>query len=75
MFDMDELKHRLRAEWSKLNHAVVAAAAIRQWHRRLSACVKAGGGHFEHRTICQSLSFQTSRRVLTIIMCKLTLQK
>jgi len=26
MFDMDELKHRLRAEWSNLNHAVVAAA-------------------------------------------------
>ena len=23
-------------------------AAIRQWRRRLSACVQAGGGHFEH---------------------------
>jgi len=45
--DFDELKHRLRAEWSNLNHAVVAAA-ICQWRRRLSACVKAGGGHFEH---------------------------
>jgi len=48
MFDMDELKHRMRAEWSNMNHAVVAAA-IRQWHRRLSACEKAGGGYFEHR--------------------------
>jgi len=48
MFDLDELKHRLRAEWSNLNHAVVAAA-IHQWHRRLSACDKADGGHFEHR--------------------------
>jgi len=47
MFDLDELKHRLRAQWSNLNHAVVAAA-IRQWHR-LSACLKAGGVHFEHR--------------------------
>jgi len=37
--DFDELKHRLRAEWSNLNHAVIAAT-IRQWHRRLSACVK-----------------------------------
>jgi len=55
MFDMDELKHRLRSEWFNLNHAVVAAG-IRQRHRSLSACVKAGGGHFEHRTICQSLS-------------------
>jgi len=32
-----------------LDHAVVtAAAAIRQWRRRLSACVQADGGHFEH---------------------------
>ena len=23
-------------------------AAIRQWRRRCSACVQAGGGHFEH---------------------------
>ena len=23
-------------------------AAIRQWCRHLSACVQAGGGHFEH---------------------------
>jgi len=22
--------------------------ALRQWGRRLSACVQAGGGHFEH---------------------------
>jgi len=30
-----------------LDHAVIAAA-VRQWRRRLSACVKAGAGHFEH---------------------------
>jgi len=30
-----------------LDHAVVTAA-IRQWRRRLSACVQAGGGHYEH---------------------------
>ena len=34
-------------EWAKLDHAVVAAA-VRQWCRHLSDCVKAGGGHFEH---------------------------
>ena len=38
---MDELKQRLRTEWAKL-------AAIRQWRCCLSACVKAGGRHFEH---------------------------
>jgi len=34
-------------EWSNLDHAVITAA-IRQWCRRLSACVLAGGRHFEH---------------------------
>jgi len=33
--------------WSNLDHAAVTAA-IRQWRHRLSACVQAGGGHFEH---------------------------
>jgi len=33
--------------WSNVDHAVVTAA-IRQLRRRLSACVQAGGGHFEH---------------------------
>jgi len=45
--DLDELKHRIRTEWAKLDHAVIVAA-VRQWRRRLSACVKAGGGHIEH---------------------------
>ena len=45
--DLDDLKCRIRTEWAKLDHAVIAAA-VRQWRRRLSACVKAGGGHFEH---------------------------
>jgi len=45
--DLDDLKHRIRTEWAKLDHAVIAAA-VHQWRRRLSACVKAGGGHFEH---------------------------
>jgi len=35
-------------EWSNLDHAVVTAA-IHQWRRHLSACVQAGGGHFEHQ--------------------------
>jgi len=43
---LDELKHRIRTEWAKLDHVVIAAA-VHQWRRRLSACIKAGGGHFE----------------------------
>jgi len=45
--DLDDLKHHIRTEWAKLDHAVIAAA-VRHWRRRLSACVRAGGGHFDH---------------------------
>ena len=45
--DFDDLKHHIRTEWAKLDHAVIAAA-VRQWRWRLSICVRAGGGHFEH---------------------------
>jgi len=46
--DLDDLKRHISTEWAKLDHAVIAAA-VRQWRRcRLSACVRAGGGHFEH---------------------------
>jgi len=41
------ITNHIRTEWAKLDHAVIAAA-VRQWRRRLSACVRTGGGHFEH---------------------------
>jgi len=43
---MTDLKHRIRTEWAKLYHAVIAAA-VHQSRRRLS-CVKVGSDHFEH---------------------------
>jgi len=47
--DLDDLKHsiRIRTEWAKLCH-VITAAAVRQWRRHLSDCVRAGSGHFDH---------------------------
>ena len=45
--NVDELKQRLIRMWSELDHKLIAAA-IGQWRRRLSACVRAKGGHFEH---------------------------
>jgi len=42
--DLDDLKHHIRTKWAKLDHAVIAAAV----RRHLSACVRVGGGHFEH---------------------------
>jgi len=46
--DLDDLKDRtrIRTEWAKLRY-VITAAAVRQWRRRLSACVRVGSGHFE----------------------------
>jgi len=38
-------------EWRKLDHSIVVAV-ISQWRRRLSACVRAHGGHFEHILSC-----------------------
>jgi len=38
---------KLLVEWKKLDHSIIVAA-ISQWHRRLSAFVRAHGGHFEH---------------------------
>ena len=32
----------------RAGYPVTAAAAVHRWRRHLSACVKAGGGHFEH---------------------------
>ena len=45
---LDNLKHRIRTEWTKLHHVVIAAAVMHQWRCRLSVYVKAADGHFEH---------------------------
>jgi len=47
MIELDNLKHCIRTEWAKLDHTVIAAV-VHQWRRRLSGCVKAGDGYFEH---------------------------
>jgi len=39
MADVDELKTRLIDEWTQFDQSVVDAA-ISQWRRRLSACVR-----------------------------------
>ena len=47
MTNLDDLKHRIKTEYTKLEHAVIAAS-VHQWRRCLSGSVKAGGGPFEH---------------------------
>ena len=46
--DVDELKARLMDEWAQFEQSIVDAA-ISQWRRRLSACVRVRGAHFEHK--------------------------
>jgi len=46
--DIDELKTRLVNEWVQFDQSIIDAA-ISQWRRRLSACVRARGAHFEHK--------------------------
>jgi len=45
--DVDKLRERLISVWCELDHSVVNHA-IDERRRRLSACVNADGGHFEH---------------------------
>jgi len=42
--DADELKTRLIDEWAQFDQSIVDAA-ISQWRRRLSACVRVRGAH------------------------------
>jgi len=46
--DVDELKTRLIDEWAQFDQSIIDAA-ISQWRRRLSACVRERGAHFEHK--------------------------
>jgi len=45
--DVDELCQRLLSVWHSTGQNVIDEA-IDQWRARLTACVRAKGGHFEH---------------------------
>ena len=45
--DVAELQQRLVEIWTEFQQSIVDEA-IEQWRDRLSACVRADGGHFEH---------------------------
>ena len=44
----DELRQRLVGRLERLGATRDIDSAIDQWRRRLRACVRAKGGHFEH---------------------------
>ena len=41
-----ELKHRFLHVWHGIDQTIIDNA-IDEWHERLSACMRAKGGHFE----------------------------
>jgi len=46
--DVDHLKQRFIEEWRCFDQNIIDRA-VRQWRVRLRACVRANGGHFEHK--------------------------
>ena len=46
--NVDELRQRIQTVWDELDQCIIDTA-IKQWRTRLRACVKAEGGHFEHK--------------------------
>ena len=46
--DVDQLKSRLIKEWEHF-HQVFIDEALRHWRPCLRACIRAHGGHYEHR--------------------------
>ena len=46
--DVDELRSSIETSWDELDQCIIDMA-VRQWRTHLRACVKAKGGHFEHK--------------------------
>ena len=46
--DVEELKRRINSEWAALSHAIIERGFGEWRHQLIRACVRAGGGHFEH---------------------------
>jgi len=44
---VEELHQHVEDEWDRLNWEAIDNA-ISEWRKRLTACVAASGGHFEH---------------------------
>jgi len=45
--DVNELKRLINSEWAALSPTIIESAAV-ELHQGLRACVRAGGGHFDH---------------------------
>jgi len=66
MTGLDDLKHSIRTEWVKLDHAVIAAA-VHQWRRRLSVSAKAGARRRSFRALFYALDIVFSAITTTFL--------
>ena len=66
MTDLNDLKHRIGTEWTKLDHDIIAAA-VHQWRRRLSGWVKAGDVHFSTVFDLDIVFSATTTTFLTVV--------
>ena len=73
--DLDELTHRLRAEWSNLDHAVHGRSSHSSVASLFVSLSESWRWTFRTSFLSQSLTLHTCSLVLTLRMCKLTLQK
>jgi len=44
---VEEMRQRVEEEWDRLDQELIGNA-ISEWRKRLTACVAAVRGHFEH---------------------------
>jgi len=65
--DLDDLKHRIRIKWAKLDHAIIAAAVC-QWRRRLSAFSINSHGNRTFAYFTDSYHMPTCRSKLLLII-------
>jgi len=54
---VEELRQLVEEEWDRLDQELIDNA-IREWRKRLTACIAAVGGHFEH-SLCTLLHLFT----------------
>ena len=45
--DVNELKRLINSEWAALSRTIIECAVV-ELHQGLRACIRAGGGHFDH---------------------------
>ena len=51
---VEQLRQRLVEEWSRFDQQIIDGA-VKQWRKRLEACVQSKGGHFELKSRNKSI--------------------